>query len=298
MAIDKKKLIDLDVCVVNALELFDKKKLPKLHLDSYRRPLVVGSGNAAVTGRIIMADKDAVFADEGTYSRKLKVVKEIDGAILISASGGKHAPIIAKELKRRKIEVLLLTNTPDSPASRFADKTFVFSKNAEPYTYNTSTYMGMILAKSKESPKAIHSHLGTVRQMIPQNLRRYDSFYIIVPEEFDAMRELFMTKFDELFGPRISGRVFTPEQTKHAKTVVQSDTELFISFGYHNRIFGKHRLNIPLPKNAGPAAMMAMVYYVIGSIQKQHPPYFKQSIETYARQASKIFRQAINPIVE
>ena len=52
---------DLDVAVLGALELFQKEKLPRIEI-SYKRPLVVGSGNAEATGRIIFEDTDAVFA--------------------------------------------------------------------------------------------------------------------------------------------------------------------------------------------------------------------------------------------
>lgn len=298
MTFNKKQIIDLDRCVINALELFIKKKVPRLQLGGFKRPLVVGSGNAAVTGRIILSDKDAVFADEGNYKQKLKAVKDIDGCVLLSASGGKHAPIIAKELKRRRKKVVLVTNNPNALAKRYADKTYVLPKNTEPYTYNTSTYMGMILAKTKENPRVILNHIKKIKSKIPRNLRRYDSFYIIVPEELDNIREMFLTKFSELFGPKVSGRVFTVEQTKHAKTVISSDKELFISLGHNNKIFGKKRLNIPLPRKAGYASIMAVGYYIIGQIQKQHPPYFKNSIEAYAKRTSKMFGQTIKPIVE
>lgn len=49
---------------------------------------------------------------------------------------------------------------------------------------------------------------------------RYDAFYLMVPPALDSIREMFLTKFDELFGPLVSARVFTFEQTKHAKTVL------------------------------------------------------------------------------
>ena len=90
--------------------------------------MVVGSGNAAVTGRIIFEDKDAVFADEGNYEKKLEAVKEIDGAVLISASGEKHAPIIAKELKKRNIKTTLLTNNSKASAQEYVDETFIYLK--------------------------------------------------------------------------------------------------------------------------------------------------------------------------
>lgn len=301
MVLNKKELIDLDLCVMNALKLFTREKLPFLRLEKYKRPLIVGSGNAAVTGKILFQDKDAVFADEGNYKEKLESINQIDGVVLISASGGKHAPIIAKEARRYKKHVSLITNTQHSLAEKYLDlkhayDEYVFPKNKEPYTYNTSTYMGMILGKTKENPKAILNYLNLIKKKIPKNLSNYDAFFIIVPEEFDLIREMFSTKFDELFGPKISGRVFTVEQTKHAKTVVPSEKELFISFGYNNKLFGKKRLNLPLPPKSNFAAVMAIGYYVIGQIQKQHPQYFKKNIETYTKYASKLFQQEIKPI--
>ncbi|MBL7055220.1 hypothetical protein ISS05_05685 [Candidatus Woesearchaeota archaeon] len=291
------KLPDLDKVVLDALNLFRKSKLPKLNV-KYKRPLVLGSGNAAVTGRIIFANKDAVFADEGNYKQKIKAIKNIDGAILISASGGKHAPIIAKDLKKRKIETILITNNPTAEANKFVKKTYFYPKNTEPYTYNTSTYMGMILGKTKESPQKILNLIKKIKT--PRNLKKFNAFYIIVPTEFDNVRELFQTKFDELFGPKINGRVFTIEQTKHAKTVVPSDKEFFIGLGYNNKLFGKkqNRLNITLPKSAGPATVMALGYHIIGQIQKQHPNHFKNNIVNYTKQASKMFKSTIKPVVE
>jgi len=73
---------------------------------------------------------------------------------------------------------------------------------------------------------------------------------------------------------------------------------LFISFGYKNNIFGKNRLNISLPSKFSYATLLAVGYYIIGHIQKQNKPYFKENIENYAKEASKMFKQKINPIVE
>ncbi len=290
------KLINLDEAVLKALNFFTTIKLPSLPANKFGRPLVVGSGNAAVTGKILYAEQDAVFADESNYLQKLKAVPDIDGAVLISASGGKHAPLIAHELQRRKIETVLLTNNHGAPARLCVPDTIVFPKLPEPYTYNTSTYLGMILAKTKENPKLILQHLQQIP--IPKHLKRYDAFFLIVPEQLELVRELFLTKFDELFGGRVSGRVFTLSQAKHAKTVVPSDTELFISFGWKNTVFGKNRMQIPLPAKAGYGMMMAVGYYTIGQIQKQHPPYFKRNIEQYVREAGKLFGERITVMVE
>ncbi|MAG53075.1 MAG: hypothetical protein CMH62_03885, partial [Nanoarchaeota archaeon] len=221
----------------------------------------------------------------------------IDGAILISASGTKHAPIIAKELRRRK-KTILLTNNHNAPASKFVNKTFVFPKNVEPYTYNTSTYMSILIAKTKENPKKILKQIDKIK--IPKTFRKYDAFYIFVPEKFDLVREMFLTKFDELFGSKISGRVFTVEQTKHAKTVVPSKKEFFIGLGCDDKykMFGKHKMCVPLSPKADYAEVLAVGYYVIGFIQKQHPQYFKDNIEAYTKEASKLFKYEIKPIVE
>ena len=291
-------LPDLDNCVLSALELFSRQKLPSLDLGKYQRPLVVGSGNAAVTGKILLNDKDAVFADESNYLNKLEHIHAIDGAILLSASGGKHAPIIAQELRKKKIETILLTNNQNAPAQPFVTTTYVFPKQPEPYTYNTSTYLGMILAKTKEDPLKISEYLKAVQKIIPNNLHQYNAFVIIVPEEFDLVREMFLTKFHELFGPKVNARICTPEQMKHAKTIIPSNTELFIGLGYQNHLFGKHRLTFSLLPNAGFGAMMALGDFIIGHIQKQHPPYFKNNIESYTQEISKIFGQEIKPMVE
>lgn len=300
---DIDSLPDLDVVVLGALELFMEQGIPELHLGDYKRPLVLGSVNAAVTGEILFDDKDVVLADESSYQKKIKSIKNIDGAILISASGSKHAVSLAKDLRERGIETRLLTNNVDAPAKEFIDedKVFVFPKNREPYTYNTSTYLGMILGKTKENPLDIKQFIEDhVDLVIPQNFKEFDAYYVIIPKEFAASRELFLTKFDEMFQPMISGRVFTEEQSKHAKTVIISDKELFISFGYDNQTFGleENRLFIPLPENADYGALMVIVYYVLGKIQAQHPPYFKDGIQDYMKKAGDAFGITLSAIVE
>lgn len=300
---DESSLPNLDIAVIGALELFSQKGLPKLELGTYKRPLVVGSGNAAVTGRILFKDEDAVLADESTYLHQLETIDDIDGAILISASGSKHAIEIAEELQERGIETRLLTNNPGAPAKEFIDddKFFAFPKNREPYTYNTSTYMGMILGKTQEDPEQIKQFiLDEVEKAIPSDLKKFDAYYFIVPNRFDATRRLFLTKFDELFQPMVSGRVFTPEQSKHAKSVAKNDKECFISFGYQNTDFGpeENRLFIPLPEWGQEAATMAIVYYVIGKMQEQYPAWFKDGIGSYVEKASTLFGKELHVIVQ
>ncbi|OJI08943.1 MAG: hypothetical protein COV08_02520 [Candidatus Vogelbacteria bacterium CG10_big_fil_rev_8_21_14_0_10_49_38] len=292
---------DLDVAVLGALELFQKEKLPRMEI-LYQRPLVVGSGNAEATGRIIFEDTDAVFASESNFESKLKHVPDIDGVILISASGGKHAPMIARRAKELGKRVTLITNNPNSEANKFVegDNIFVFPKNREPYTYNTSTYLGMILGKTNEDPEKIQKFIQQrIDTLTFPDFSQYDKYFLIIPPKFSGIMRMLEVKFIELFGRKIARDVETSEYMKHAVTVVPSN-ELFVSLGEENTMWGEpdKRLQLPLPENAGYAAMMAIGYYVIAQIQKRHPPYFKENIAAYTKQASEIFGSTINPIVE
>lgn len=300
---DVENLPDLDTAVLGALELLADCSLPDSTVP-YRRPLVVGSAGAATVGRMLFANNDAVFADESGVEQALSKSPDIDGAVIISASGGKHAVGIAKTLREKGIETVLFTNNTNAPAGEFVtqENVRIFPKNREPYTYNTSTYLSMLLADTGESTTDILEHIekSVLRKLSRVHLGSFGSFVMIVPPEFREIREMFRTKFDELFGPHLNARVFTSEEVKHAKTVVTSGDELFISFGIENVHFGlpKNRLSIPLPERAGYGALMAVGYFAIGKIQGSHRPYFKNNIVKYAEEASKIFGQTINPIVE
>ena len=286
---------NLDVCVLAALDLFSQQEVPTTTVP-YRRPLVVG--NAAATGRILFEKSDAVFADESTVDVKLQNIQAIDGVVLISASGGKHAPVIAQKAKKAGKKVTLLTNNENAPARPLADTTYVFPKNREPYTYNTSTYMGMILGQTPEDPKEIKEFIQKrIDPLEMPDLAAFDKFFFVVPEEFGGIIRLLNVKFIELFGRNVARDIETFEYMKHAVTVVPSN-ELFVSFGRVYNDFGNNHLTVPLPKQAGYAAMMAIGYYIIGKIQKAHPDWFKQNIENYCRQMSKVFSQTISPIVE
>jgi len=298
-----KNIPNLDVCVKAALELFSNTLLPKITIP-YKIPLVVGSGNAAATGKILFQDQDAIFADESTYENKLKKIKSIDGVILISASGAKHAPIIAKRAKKLKKHVTLITNNTNALALKYLDNKhknnyYIFPKNREPYTYNTSTYMGPILGKTKEDPKKILQFINkSTSKLKYPNFKKYKKFYFVIPEQFEGIIRLLNVKFIELFGRKIARDIETFEYVKHATTVVSSPDELFISFGKKYKEFGQNHLYIPLPKNANYAAMMAIGYYIVGKIQQSHPQWFKQNIVQYTKKASKLFKHPINPIVE
>lgn len=301
---DINSIPNLDVVVLGALELFQSTELPKIDIH-FKRPLVVGSGNAEATGRIIFANTDALFASESDYAGKLEKISEIDGVVLISASGGKHAPIIAKQVIDMGKPIALITNTPNSAASQEMQgyesaQEFVLPKNREPYTYNTSTYMGMILGNTGENPAEIYDYIqkNTAAINYP-DFKKYDKYYLIVPPEFSGIIRMLQIKFIELFGRNIARDIETSEYVRHATTVAPAD-ELFISFGEPNTTWGKpeNRLHIPLPDNADYGTMMAIGYFVVSQIQAAYPHFFKDNIAGYATEISEIFGQTISPIVE
>lgn len=297
-------LPDLDVVVLGALELFSVIKVPKINFKEFSRPLVIGSGNAVPTERLIFEGEIATFADLNNYQHVLEHGQgSYEDVVIVSASGKKHSVQMAHEFRKIGAPVWLFTNNPEAPAATFLDqdKVKVFPKNREPYTYNTSTYMSMLISRSAENPSAIHAHIREhIAPIIRNDFASFDAFYFILPTELYGLNEMFLTKFDELFGAKVSARVFTLEQSKHAKTVIPSDKELFISFGEDNQTYGtpEQRFHVPLPEDVGIAGMMAIGYYIIGHIQKQHPPYFKENIAAYMEKASALFGQELSVIVE
>ena len=290
----------LNEVVVDAMEFFESERVPPLNLDVPKKCLVVASGNAVLTGKIIFKDHQAVFSDEGRYRDLLNLYEEIEAVVVISASGEKHAPIIIKDLQNSypSKKPYLLTCSENSTAATLLRKNypqhvFVTRSIPEPITYNTSTYLGMILGKTGEDPGKIKKHIVQVikKKLDKVQWKAYRAFYILIEPEFDATREMFITKFDELFGGRLTGRCYTREQTYHAKTVVPWEKELFISIGYDNKTFGdkKNRLNLPLFEGANFAAVIATGYYTVGTIQTKFPQWFVKNADEYRKIQKKWF---------
>lgn len=297
----KDNLPSLSTTVLGGLELFIRDGLPVLQIKDLKKPIIVGSGNAKVTAGILFADHDAIFADENNYQEAAE--RENDGAVIFSASGEKHATIVARYYTSRGIPTYLVTCNPDSSAGKIVGKenTIVTRKNREPYTYNTSTYMGWIFALTKEDPKRIYDFINTkVKSAVPKNIGDYSGYLLVTPEGFSRGNQLFETKFIELFARRTARDVKTFEELKHAITVVPYEKEACIQFGEGEVDFDeKRKIRIPLPKDAGVAAIMAIGYYVIGRIQEAKPPYFKENIEAYIRRAASTpFGKGLKVIVE
>jgi hypothetical protein len=296
-------LPDLDIVTLGALELFQEYKPKKLDFSKYKKPLVVGSGNAISTAKILFANTSAIFANESNYKEKLKNKDlGIDSVYIFSASGGKHAPILAKAAKLRDIPTHLITCTNNSQAEEIVGKenTTITKKNREPYTYNTSTYLGWVLAKTGEDAKEIQDFIETnIKGKVPHNLIQYTGYLLVTPDKFVNLNPLFEVKFIELFGRKLARDVKSSEELKHAITVVPSNTELCINFTSNKVDFVGEELNFDIPKHFGEGAMMAITYYIIGQIQKQNQPYFKENIKKYIqRNAFGDFGKAISTIVE
>jgi hypothetical protein len=140
-------------------------------------------------------------------------------------------------------------------------------KIAEPYTYNTSTYFGYILAEDPiidliQLKEFITSTLENELSKI--DFSQYTGFCIVVPDQFVLLREMFEVKFIELFGRKLGRDVFSYEQMKHATTVVKDPKELFICFGNKSGIrYGDNQVDLPIFDDEHYSSMMLVGYYTI-----------------------------------
>jgi hypothetical protein len=289
----------LDSTVVAALELLAREStsLPSI---PFTRPLVVGSGNALETGRIIFKDVPATFASESKYEHALKVYQP-DGAILISASGGKHSTHIAKTLTGQGVRTFLFTHTAHAPAATVLHPSdvFVFPKLSEPYTYNVSTYFGLIAAAEPQDMSALLADVRSARASFPP-LGGYRAYTLVVPSQYSLIVPMLRTKLSELFGSHVPARVFAEEDLKHGKTTIHAEDELYIICGGADDTIlypESARIAVPLV-GTGYLGALATTYALVGALQTEKPPYFANNIERYVERASAVFNQHITPIVD
>lgn len=281
------QLINLDENVLLALDFFAANPPPLFPINSFNFPFVVGSGNAYNTGLIIFSEKAAIFADESNFKKLISVFQKpihdklITQAIIISASGGKDSVWEIELAKKHSLNTTLLTTKGNSDAAKIADKVYVFKSIDEPYTYNVSPYIGMLLSATKENPLKIKDYILSLK--FPDNFDRYQSYSFIVPDKYMNICLMLDIKKSELFGPHLSLRAFSQGHARHAKFVIRSKNELVISIGAKNEYFGEpsHRWDIFPPEDIGFAGMIAVTYYVVGKIQSAKPPYFKENISNY-----------------
>ncbi len=187
-------LLSLDEVVLWALELFQTKKIKKLDISNFSKPLIAWSWNAIVTAKIIFAWTNALFCDETNFSDYIN--KDIDWLIITSASWEKHAAIFAKKAKEKAIKTKLLTCNKNSNTEKiiWEKNTSVTPKNREPYTYNTSTYLWWILTVTWENPKIIQNYIETKIDPILEkiNFSNYDSYLLATPNKFAQVNKLWI----------------------------------------------------------------------------------------------------------
>ncbi len=297
------KLANLDESVLAALDFFSLNRPPRLNLKTFSFPVIVGSGNAYNTGLLIFSDRPAIIANESNFKNILKGYqpliknKNLTQAIIISASGEKDSIWEIKLAKKSGLKTTLLTCSSNSHAAKIADKVLTYQKLPEPYTYNTSTYLGMILGASGEKAQEIKKFIKSLK--LPKNFQNYSAYSFILPDKFGQVAPMLEIKRNELFGPYLSLRAFSFGEARHAKFVNNWDKELIISFG-ENKYFGarKNRWKIKLPKKNGPALIMALSYYLIGKIQESKTPYFKKNIKKFCQEGPKAYdRKQSFPII-
>ncbi|RJQ26174.1 hypothetical protein C4577_04065 [Candidatus Parcubacteria bacterium] len=280
-------IISLDQDVLLTLDFFSKNPPPLLNIDDFNLPFVVGSGNAYNTGLILFSEKAAIFADESNFKKLISAFEKainsglINQAVIVSASGGKDSVWEIELAKKYSLHTTLLTTKGESDAAKIADKVYVFDSIDEPYTYNVSTYMGMILSATKENPEDIKNYISSFK--FPENFDNYNSYSFVLPNKYMNICPMLDIKKSELFGPNLSIRAFSQGHARHAKFVIRSKDELVISLGEKNEYFGdiEHRWDIALPDNINFARVMAITYYIVGKIQNAKPQYFKENISTY-----------------
>jgi len=279
--------MNLDEDVLLTLDFFTKNKPPTLDINRFKLPFVVGSGNAYNAGTIIFSNIAATFADESNFRKTVtsfgNAIKKglMKDTVVISASGGKDSVWEIELSRQHGLKTTLLTTKAESGAAKIADEVITYKSIAEPYTYNTSTYMGMVLGSTCENPLKIKEFIGELK--FPDAFADYKGYTFVLPDKYMQICPMLEIKKSELFGPHVSLRAFSQGHARHAKFVVRSSEELVISLDQKNEYFGdpSHRWDIDLPENSNFAMIMALTYYIIGKIQASKPPYFKENIGRY-----------------
>lgn len=275
-------IITLDQNVLQALDFFAQNPPPLVDIQRFKSPFVVGSGNAYNTGAILFSGRNAVLADESNFKLIMgNADKKNQDVVVISASGGKDSVWEIELAKKYGLKTTLLTTKAQSDAAKIADVVIVFKSIPEPYTYNVSTYMGMILGVTHENPLKIKQFIEGIK--LPTNFSQHTAYAFVLPDKYIPLCPMLDIKKSELFGPYLSLRAFSQGHARHAKFVIRSPEELVISLGQKNEYFGdpNHRWDIDLPAESNFASIMAMTYFIVGKIQESKPPYYKENIERY-----------------
>jgi len=277
----------LDTIVSDALDFFTKTPPPPLDVSKFSLPFVVGSGNAINTGKILFSDKAAIFADESNFKTVIASYEPvltkglITDAVVISASGEKDSVWEIELAKQMRLKTTLLTCKPESSAAKIADTVHAYKSIAEPYTYNTSTYLSMILSATQEKAENIKKVVDATS--VVSGFNEYTSYAFVLPDSYLNITPMIEIKRDELFGPHVLIRAFSEGHARHAKFIHPWDKELVICLGVKNVYFGhpEHRWDIDLAPSASFGTVLSLTYHICGLIQKAKPDYFMQHIANY-----------------
>lgn len=277
----------LDQIVLQTLDFFTKTPPPSLDISGYSMPFVIGSGNASHTGRIIFSGRAAIVGDESNFRSLAGAYKQavdqklIQDAIIISASGEKDSIWEVEFAKSMGLKVTLLTCKPNSSAANIADSVITYKSIAEPYTYNTSTYLGMILSTTGEQAAKIRTFIESIK--LPAQFNEYEAYAFVLPDVYATVGPMIEIKRDELFGPHVMIRANSQGICRHAKFVHPWEKELVITIGDKNIYFGhpNHRFDVALPEGISFGTVIALTYYLCGVIQKAKPDYFMQHLEAF-----------------
>lgn len=279
----------LDKIVLQSLEFFITSPPPTLDLSRFSYPFVIGSGNASHTGRILFSGRAAIIGDESNFKQLVQAYRSavsqglIKDAVVISASGEKDSVWEIEFAHALNLKTTLLTCKGQSSAAKIADHVVVYRSIAEPYTYNISTYLGMILSASGEKAEDIKHFIESLK--LPENFGSYEAYAFVLSDHFMNVAPMIEIKRDELFGPHVMIRANSQGISRHAKFVHPWDKELVISIGEKSPHFGHpdHRWHIPIPQFSGFGLIQMLGYYLCGKIQQVKPPYFMDHVEAFCK---------------
>lgn len=277
----------LDEIVKKSLYFFVKNPPPTFDVSKYSLPFVVGSGNGFNTGKILFSKQAAIYADESQFKTMVTSYKPaidkglITDVVVISASGEKDSIWEVELAKQLQLKTTLLTCRSNSSAATIADDVYTYKSIAEPYTYNTSTYLGMILSGTGERAQDILAFIEHLT--FPKDLSVYEAYAFILADAYMQIAPMIEKKRDELFGPHVMVRACAEGYARHASFVHPWEKELVMSIGFKNIFFGNpnHRWDILLPEHANYGTVMALLYYLCGKLQRVKPDYFSQNIEAF-----------------
>ena len=141
----------------------------------------------------------------------------------------------------------------------------------------------MILGATHEDPSRIKDFISSLS--LPSAYADYKAYSFVIPDKYMYITPMLDIKKSELFGPYLSLRAFSEGRARHANFIMRSKDELVISIGVNNHYYGHpdHRMHIDLPAHIDFAGVMAVTYYLTGKIQESKPSYYKENINSYAK---------------